>query len=156
MSSFKIRYANYVVVGLAIVCLCWAMLMSQTDGGYGIREDFNNDGQATTADIVAMLQLAMANRHNPRCDYNQDGSWSIADALSLMINVRNGRTSTYDPAVYTWSTMGFGGGGGLFLPTVDPHDPNHVARSQRQLGQLLPAPRSGKDPGTDGSCIDPL
>ena len=112
--------------GMLLILCCLGMLRAQSPGGSGIREDYDGDGRASSGDVVAMLQLAMANRHNPRCDYNEDGAWSIMDALALTINIRRGRTSSYDPSQYTWSTVGFGGGGGLFRPTIDPHDPTHA------------------------------
>lgn len=126
MSVFKKRYPKFVISGLIVGCLCAGLLGAQGTGGSNIREDYNGDGEVSKADVVTMLRLALANRHNPRCDYNGDGTWSIMDAISLVLNIKAGRTSTYDPAQFTWRTLGYGGGGGLFRPTVDPHDPTHA------------------------------
>ena len=101
------------------------------------KEDINGDGAATSADVIALLHMLIEHPNHPRVDYNGDRKSNIIDALSLLINIAKGELHPYDPAAYTWQAVGFGGGGAMFIPAVDPHDPTHVFIASDMTGAFV-------------------
>ena len=89
------------------------------------REDFNGDGRVTIADVIAMLILGRDNPEGGNLDYNGDGRYDITDAVSLIINISRKDLHLYDSAE-GWRGVGQGGGGAMFIPTVDPFDQKHA------------------------------
>ena len=55
-----------------------------------VLSDFNSDGLMGPADVTAMMGFLHDNPGNPQADFNGDGSADIADALSLLLAIRNG------------------------------------------------------------------
>ena len=101
------------------------------------REDFNGDGLASSEDVLSMLRLCQENHNHPSLDYNGDGHINMSDAVMLTLNIRNGRLQMVSPALAAWSSPGFGGGGAMFLPTVDPFDPDHVILASDMTGSFV-------------------
>jgi len=52
--------------------------------------DFSNDGNIAISDVIAFLLLAREDPDNPDLDWNENGSYSIADAISLLIDIMKG------------------------------------------------------------------
>lgn len=100
-----------------IVCLAFGSESAE------YKEDINGDGQVAINDVIALLLMARENPEDPQVDYNGDGKYSMADAIALLINIRSGNLQ---PVVSSWRVLGPGGGGAMFLPTIDPYDPNHI------------------------------
>jgi len=121
-----------VIKNFPAACLLAAALFLAGDfsvapaaGGY--LEDYNGDGDVTISDVIALLLMARSDPGDPRVDYNRDGKYSIGDAIALLINIRDGNLQPLEePAADSWRVLGPGGGGAMFVPTVDPFDPTHI------------------------------
>ena len=103
-----------------LVCLAFG----SASGRY--REDYNGDGQATISDVIALLLMARENHDDSQVDYNGDGKYSMTDVIALLINIRSGNLQPLEPVADSWRVLGPGGGGSMFLPTVNPNDPDTV------------------------------
>jgi len=78
----------------------WTMLDEQgvigdLDGGEQPTDttvtcDMNSDGRTTISDVVTMILLSHSNPNDPRLDFNQSGSYTIADAVALLVAMRDG------------------------------------------------------------------
>jgi len=113
--------------------LAWAFLAAlepvraeKSPLSISFREDFNQDGRVSVADVVALLIASRDNPADPALDYNGDGSYGITDAVALLIGIAKGKLHPVDLGSAGWRVLGPGGGGSLFVPRVSPHDPNHV------------------------------
>lgn len=53
-------------------------------------EDISRDGNTNIVDVIALLLLAREDPDNPEVDYDGNGSYSVADAISLLLNIRDG------------------------------------------------------------------
>jgi len=99
-------------------------------------EDYNGDGRVTISDAVAFLLLSRDNPSDPRLDYNGDGHYGITDAVALIINIARDSIHENTTAV-NWRGIGPGGGGAMFIPTIDPHDPAHVLVASDMTGAFV-------------------
>ncbi len=61
----------------------------------------------------------------------------MLDAVRLVVNISRGNLSTLDPALAAWQGIGMGGGGAMFSPAVDPHDPTHVVLASDMTGSFV-------------------
>lgn len=53
--------------------------------------DFNGDGKADVADVIALILLGRDNPHDPVIDRNGDCAYSITDAIALLLDIMNRR-----------------------------------------------------------------
>ncbi|MEA2062373.1 MAG: hypothetical protein U9P14_01625 [Gemmatimonadota bacterium] len=90
------------------------------------REDYNADGRVSVADVIALLILGRGSPEDPGADYNGDGGYDIMDVIALLVNIISGDFTPPGPPAEPWRVVGPGGGGGMFSPTVNPHDDNNV------------------------------
>ena len=56
--------------------------------------DFSGDGKIDIADVISFLLLARANPTHPELDWNSDRSYTIADAISLLLDIMFGECPT--------------------------------------------------------------
>ncbi len=89
-------------------------------------EDINRDGRVDITDVIALLLMARESPADPQVDYNGNGAWSVADAVALLLNLRSGDLHLSEPSADSWRVLGPGGGGSMFLPTINPNDPDNV------------------------------
>jgi len=90
------------------------------------REDLDQDGELSLGDVVSLLILARHSPDDPRVDYNTDGRCSVSDVLSLLYNIFENTFQAVEIAGDSWRVLGPGGGGGQFIPTINPADPSNV------------------------------
>jgi len=90
-------------------------------------EDFNGDGKTNVLDVICLLVAGRKNPADTRLDYDGNGRYSLADAVALLTAICSGKlTPVEEPAADSWRVVGPGGGGAMFIPTVDPFDSGHV------------------------------
>ncbi len=53
--------------------------------------DINNDSKVDISDVIKLLLLGRDNPQNPAADWNGDGEYSVADAISLLLDIIKGR-----------------------------------------------------------------
>ncbi|MFC1614596.1 hypothetical protein ACFL5K_04800 [Gemmatimonadota bacterium] len=109
-----------VLVTALLVCLFVDPARAQ------YKEDFNGDGNVNVIDVIALLITGKTNPDDPLADYNGDGGFSVSDAISMLLNILSGKLNPLDSGAGNWRVLGPGGGGSMFLPTVNPHDPDNV------------------------------
>ncbi|OGG02817.1 MAG: hypothetical protein A3F83_06950 [Candidatus Glassbacteria bacterium RIFCSPLOWO2_12_FULL_58_11] len=85
-------------------------------------EDVNGDGRVTVTDVIALLLLGRADPQDRRADYDGDGTFGMNDAEALLANIGSGNLHAASVTADSWSVIGPGGGGGIFLPTISPFD----------------------------------
>ena len=95
-------------------------------GSVRLREDVNRDGRVNVLDVISLMLEIRREPGNPSYDYDGDGDCNIADALALLASVAEQKYSQSGAAENTWTIQGPGGGGGQFIPTVNPLDPANV------------------------------
>jgi len=93
---------------------------------FQFREDFNRDGRVTVTDVLALLIKGQKSSGDLRFDYDQDGAYNLNDVLSLLVNIVKNDLSVSEPTASSWRNVGPGGGGGQFLPTINPANPDNV------------------------------
>ena len=128
---------RFQVLFLILSAALPSLTLTAQDSLPAYREDFNGDGRASAEDVLALLKLCLENPKHPSLDYNGDGRSNMSDALDLLLNIRAGRLQTVSPALSAWTAIGFGGGGAMFLPTVDPFDPDHVILASDMTGSFV-------------------
>lgn len=89
-------------------------------------EDVNHDGTVNIADVAALVRLSRENLLSARSDFNGDGRVGLLDALVLLLRISRSDFHPLPAVASEWKVLGPGGGGGMFIPTVDPFDPGHV------------------------------
>ncbi|MCE5273477.1 dockerin type I domain-containing protein [bacterium] len=98
-------------------------------GGSATRyaEDLNRDGQVNYRDVVTLMNLCRQEVADSRADFNGDGRLGLLDALALVLRIARGDLHPVAPVLSDkWTVIGPGGGGAMFIPTVDPFDPAHA------------------------------
>ena len=93
---------------------------------FRLAEDFSGDGRVSVSDVLALLIEGKKSPGEPRFDYNRDGTYSFEDVRSLLVNLAGNKLSVSEPTAASWRSVGPGGGGGQFLPTINPADPANV------------------------------
>jgi len=93
---------------------------------FRLREDFDGDGRVSVSDVLALLVMGRKSPGEPRFDYDRSGTYGLQDVLSLIVNIVKDDLSISEPTSTSWRNVGPGGGGGQFLPTINPADPSNV------------------------------
>ena len=116
----------YTLSIFLLTALLSPALAQDTGSAYRYKEDVDGNGEVEISDVLALLRLGRENPSDARADYNGDGSFNVVDAIALLICIVNGNLHPVEPAASQWRVLGPGGGGAMFIPSVDPFDPGHV------------------------------
>jgi len=117
----------FVVLFALMATALFSPGMAQDTGfSYRYEEDVDGNGEVGIADALELLRLGRENPVDARADYSGDGSFSVLDVVALLFSIVNGNLHPVAPAASQWRVLGPGGGGAMFIPTVDPFDPGHV------------------------------
>ena len=90
------------------------------------REDINRDGKVSIMDVLDLLLMYRSASGDPGADINQDGHCNISDVIDLLKRVTMDSCTPLTDVAGGWRVVGPGGGGSMFLPTVNPADPANV------------------------------
>ncbi len=101
------------------------------------QEDVNGDGRMNICDVLSLVLFALANPSDPRADYNGDGHYNVADIRALISSLREDSLHPSTVVQSSWSVVGPGGGGGVFLPTISPFDPGLMLAHCDMTGAYL-------------------
>ena len=90
------------------------------------REDINRDGKVSIMDVLDLLLMYRSASGDPGADINQDGHCNISDVIDLLKRVTMDSCTPLTDVTGGWRVVGPGGGGSMFLPTVNPANPANV------------------------------
>jgi len=126
---FGKRSIGTAVMWFASFAVSFSFSSAEADPGLSsvrLREDVNRDGLVNVLDVVSLLVGARRAPGSSDYDYDGDGDCDFEDALALLRNVAGRKYSRASADENTWRIVGPGGGGGQFIPTVNPNDPDNV------------------------------
>ncbi|MBT4511454.1 MAG: hypothetical protein HOC20_04495 [Chloroflexi bacterium] len=130
----SLRKKSFIVI--LLIFLASSSLTAQ-DTNWSWIEDINRDKSVNVIDAVTILLLGRKNPVDPRADFDGNGSFDVADVTSLLENIRTGSLHAEAAEQSDWSTVGPGGGGGIFLSTISPFDSDIMLASCDMTGAYI-------------------
>jgi photosystem II stability/assembly factor-like uncharacterized protein len=115
-----------IVIAMAVFFTVPSPSCAQRLAGSVYREDVDDNGYTNVLDVLELVLISRRNAKDPRADFDGNGVVDTGDASMLCRNIVSRQLTTIQAAELAWSRVGPGGGGGMFIPTIDPFDPAHV------------------------------
>ncbi len=110
---------------------------AQQLAGLVYREDVDDNGYVNLFDVLKLVLIGRRDPADPRVDFDGNGVYNAGDVVLLCRNIFSRRLTTLPAPGLAWSRVGPGGGGGMFIPTVDPFDPGHVLLAGDMTGSYV-------------------
>ncbi|MCE5271233.1 hypothetical protein LLH00_08105 [bacterium] len=122
----QVSMAFLLCLGAALILPLPVAAVTPELSSVRFNEDVNGDGRVSIMDVLCQLARLRSGSAAWTGDFNGDGVRSLADAIFLGRRINGGTVSQAEPTATSWRVVGPGGGGGQFLPTVNPADPDNV------------------------------
>ena len=104
------KHSRFIIITTAAILLfacviLFGPLCANNESGEIYLEDVNMDGKADIVDAIAFLLLGRNNPDDVSLDYNADGRYSMADVVSLLINIVSGNLTPIEEGMHLLTGM---------------------------------------------------